>query len=107
MDSGLRRNDVWWERELRSRLVAAMGDDCLNFPAWASIPRLLRSCPFGGAEGAGSSYALRKAGDAMSAMMGIVMLAMADVRSAVSLVVKCAMVPPMVHPMGMMPMTMV
>ncbi len=48
-------------------------------------------------------HALRNAGDAMKAMRGMVMLAMADVIRAVSLVVKWAMAPPMVQPIGIMP----
>lgn len=40
-------------------------------------------------------------------MRGMVMLAMAEVIRAVSLVVKWAIAPPMVQPMGMRPMTMV
>ena len=52
-------------------------------------------------------YALRNAGEVMKARMGMVMLAIAEVRRAVSLVVKWAMAPPIVQPMGIMPMTMV
>ncbi len=39
--------------------------------------------------------------------MGVVMVAMAEVMRAISLVVKWAMAPPMVQPMGMRPMTTV
>ena len=39
--------------------------------------------------------------------MGIVMVAMAEVRRAVSRVVKWAIAPAMVQPMGMVPMAMV
>ena len=79
-------------------------------PRHPGIPRsrhFVCSCPFRRAKGAGSSYALRKAGDAMKARMGLVMLAIAEVIRAVSLVVKWAMAPPMVQPMGIMPMAMV
>ena len=52
-------------------------------------------------------YALRNAGEAMKAKVGIVMVAMAEVRRAVSGVVKWAMAPAIVQPMGIRPMARV
>ena len=104
-------------------MVFVWVDGCLRFPAEAGIPcrrfhtaalrirggspRLSLDSSLRPNDSGVSRYALRNAGDVMKARLGMMMLAMAEVRRAVSLVVKWAMAPPMVQPMGIMPMTMV